>query len=158
MNISMVSSAATARRTSSRDALPCAHARAMSMAVRGSLCPERVHVGQLHGVVTVLLDFGHTENDRLSAEVGLQKRIWRVAVRCGHSRVLGHEDLCRAQDLIEWAFILRVRLVHVELVHGFVCGDHWKAIDVGLLTVVFARDSLAHRALLLIAGDSREGS
>ena len=71
--------------------------------------------------------------EALGAQIDLQHRIGRIAVRRDDRGVLGREDAGLVDDRIERPLVLRGLLVDVELVQCLVAGDHRETVDVGLL-------------------------
>jgi len=53
---------------------------------------EGVHIGELHGVITVLLDVGNAEDNGLGAKVGLQHGVRRIAIWRDDGGVFRGED------------------------------------------------------------------
>src|SRR5664279_47717 len=112
---------------------------------------ERVHIRQLHGVITVLVDLGHAKDNRFGTKINLEHGVWCIAVGSNDSGVLRGEHLGVANDLVERAFVLGVGFVDIELIHGLVGSDHREAVNVGLLVGVFVRNRLTDGIFVLAA-------
>ena len=94
---------------------------------------ERIHVGELHRVVPLLVDSGYAQHQRLDAQIRLDHRVRRIAVGRDDGRVLRREDLRVVPDFVESGLVLARCLVDVELVHRLVRRDQGEAVDVSLL-------------------------